>query len=396
MKSRAVRLLTLLSLLVAPLVVASSTQSAQAAPEDYIERWCSAPNPAPCLVSVKRNGVSLTSSDPNFAVQSTGLLSVSGFPYFGFLVAEVGGVPLSTTDTWEFNFDTGTTDPNNTSAFAGVPDVDRVHDGDGTYHVRYTAKPILYTYGCDTASSSWPWPCTSVATDEDVKLSVEVQDRTDDFANFHSAQSPQGVNGIFLETATDGSRFLLSEMVNSHFRAAPSSTVVYEGEAWFRIPYAMLRDSFGVPDPSTMEATSLSGTVNGSTTAATFVVSHDPDGGGMFVNITDLTFSKKVIRVKRGIIVPKRPTDLRATRTATYTGRVGYDLADARGAKPTGYIVRCVSGGGHVRTNDKSTPTSPIYVGGLRKGVAYTCKVRAKSKAGPGTWSLGIRMPARP
>jgi hypothetical protein len=287
-------------------------------------------------------------------------------------------------------------DPNNTSAFAGVPDVDRLPDGDGTYHVRYTAKPILYTYGCDTASSSWPWPCTSVATDEEVKLSVEVQDRTDEFALFHSAQSPQGVNGIFLETAIDGSRYLSSEMVNSHFRAAPLSAEVYEGEARFRMPYGMLRDSFGVPDPSTMVASSLAGTVNGSTTAATFTVFHDPDGGGMFVDITDLTFSKKVIRVKRGVIVPKRPTSLVATRLGAHTGKVKYALAQPRGAKPTGYIVRCVSAGGHVRTNDKATNTSPIYIGGLRQGVAYTCKVRAKSKAGPGTWSLGIRMPARP
>jgi hypothetical protein len=396
MRSRLTRLLTLLSLLVAPLAVASSTQTAQAGPGIYAERWCAAPNPAPCLVSVKRNGVSLTVSDPNFAVQSTGKLSTGDFDYFGFLVAQIGATPLSTGDTWEFEFDTGTLDPNYMEGFAGVPDMDRIVDpeADGTYHVRYTAKPIVYTYGCDTASPVWPWPCTAAATSEEVKLSVEVQDRNDEFARFFSAQSPQGVNGIFLETALDGSRYLSSEMVNSHFRA--DGTTVFQGEVRFRIPYAMLHDSFGVPDPSTMDATSLSGTVNGSTTAASFHVWHDPDGGGMFVDITGLTFSKKVIKVKRGVITPRRPTNLVATRIDSHTGKVAFTLAKARGAKPTGYKIRCVSGGGHVVTNTKTTPTSPIRIGGLRTGVGYDCKVRATSKAGPGTWSTVVRMRARP
>ena len=271
--------------------------------------------------------------------------------------------------------------------------MDRFDDGDGTYKVRYTAKPILYTTGCDQ-TAAWPYPCPATADTEEIKLQVEVQDRNDEFARFHRSQSPESVNGIFLETAADGSRYLCSEMVNSHF--LPGGATVYEGEVRFRIPYTMLRDSFGVPDPSTMVAASLSGTVNGSTTAATFAVVHDPDGGGMIVDITDLTFSLKRIRVKRGLIIPTRPTSLRATRTFSDRGRVGFTLARPRGAKPTGYVIRCVSAGGHVRTNRKAEPTSPIRVAGLRRGVAYTCKVRATSRAGYGIWSFAVRMPARP
>lgn len=392
MRSRVTRLLALLSLLVGPLVVASSTQPTQAgltAPQDYLQRRCTVYAP-PCLEWVTRNGATVGPSDADFEVQSTGRFPVSGFPYFGFMVVEKAGT-LLTTDTWVFNFDTGTLDPNNTSAFAGVPDVDRIPDGDGTFHVRYTAKPIVYTWGCDTASPVWPWPCTSVPASEEVKLSAEVQDRTDEFALFHSAQSPQGVNGIFLETALDGSRYLSSEMVNSHYRA--DGTTVFQGEVRFRMPYGMLRDSFGVPDPSTMDSTSLSGTVNGGTTIGSFHVWHDPDGGGMFVDITGLTFSKKVIRVKRGVITPRRPTNLDATRIDAHTGKVAFTKSKARGALPTGYKIRCVSGGGHVVTNTKTSPFSPIRIGGLRRGVGYDCKVRATSKAGPGTWSLVVRMP---
>jgi hypothetical protein len=175
----------------------------------------------------------------------------------------------------------------------------------------------------------------------------------------------------------------------------------------------MLHDSFGVPDPSTMDASSLTGTVNGSTTAATFTVTHDADrgglGGGLFVDVTGINFPtgssaraqavivpKRLIKVRRGVITPRRPTNLVATRIDAHTGKVAFTKAAARGALPTGYKIRCVSGGGHVVTNTKTTPTSPIRIGGLHTGVGYDCKVRATSKAGPGTWSTIVRMRARP
>jgi hypothetical protein len=393
MKRRTTLMLTVLSLLAAPLGLAVSSSPAHAvppAPGDYVPRWCDT-NPAPCLVSASRNGTTVTASDPTYEVLSTGPLH-NDFDYFGFLVQGTDiSKKLSTSDTWQLLFDTGTLDPNYMEGFAGVPDMDRVVDGDGTYHLRYTAKPIVYTNGCDTTSPTWPWPCTSVPANEDVKLEAEAQDRSDEFVNFFRAQSPQGVNGIFLETAPDGSRYLSSEMVNSHYRA--DGITVYKGQVRFRIPYKMLHDSFGVPDPSTMVASSLTGTVNGGTTGATFNVYHDPDGGGMFVDITNLTFSRKVIKVSRGVIVPTRPTGLHAKRRTTHAGRLSFTLSTPRGARVTGYKVRCVSRGGQVVTNTKSTPTSPIRISGLRRGVGYSCKVRATSRAGLGPWSLVVRMP---
>jgi len=383
-----------LSLLAAPLGLAVSSSPAQAVPptpDQFVERWCSVDPTPPCLLSVSRNGTALTASDPDWEVQSTGRLSNPDFDYFMFLVQGTDiSKTLSTTDTWHFLFDTGTLDPNYMEGFAGVPDMDRIVDGDGTYKLGYTAKPIVYTTGCNE-SGAWPWSCSLTAASEEVKLSVEAQDRSDEFVNFFSAQSPQGVNGIFLETASDGSRYLSSEMVNSHYRA--DGVTVYKGQVRFRIPYKMLHDSFGVPDPSTMVASSLSGTVNGGTTGATFTVYHDPDGGGMFVDITNLTFSRKVIKVSRGVIVPTRPTNLHAKRRDAHSGRVSFTLSTPRGARVTGYKVRCVSRSGHVVKNTKSTPTSPIRIGGLRRGVGYSCKVRATSKAGLGPWSLVVRMP---
>lgn len=398
MSSRAVRILTVLSLLAAPLGLAVSSGPAQAvppSPEDFVERWCSTDPTPPCLISVNRGITTLTEADPDYEVLSTGRLSNPDFDYFMFLVqgTDISKV-LSTSDTWQFLFDTGTLDPNYMEGFAGVPDMDRVVDGDGTYKVRYTARPIVYTHGCTTGSLVWPWPCTDTPASEEVKLSVEVQNRSDEFVNFFSAQSPQGVNGIFLETASDGSRYLSSEMVNSHFRA--DGVTLFRGQVRFRIPYAMLSSSFGVPDPSTMVASSLTGTVNGSTTGAIFSVYHDPDGGGMFVDITNLTFSRKAIKVSRGVIVPTRPTNVRAIRKYARVGRVAFTPATARGARPTGYKARCVSRSGHVVTKTKSTPTSPVRMGGLRRGVGYACKVRATSKAGPGPWSRVVRMPRHP
>jgi len=394
MTPRIGRSLALLGLLGGGLIALGSTP-AQGAPGTYQERWCSEGNPAPCLVSAKRNGVTVTSADTEFEVQSTGRLS-GDFDFFGFLVAQApgGSTPLSVDDTWQFTFDTGTLQPAYTEAFAGVPDVDRVADGDGTFHVTYTARPIVYTTGCDE-NAAWPLPCTETATSEEVKLQVEVQDRSGtEFANFDRSQSPQSVNGIFLETAGDGSRYLSSEMVNSHYLT--NGSTLFHGEVRFRIPYAMLRDSFGVPDPSTMVASSLSGTVNGSATTGTWHVAHDPKGGGMFVDVSDLTFSVKRLKVKRGTITPTRPNITKTTRISATSAKVAYTLSKARGAKVTGYDARCVSAGGDVATHTKFTPTSPISIGGLRRGTAYTCKVRARSKAGPSTWSLGMTLAARP
>jgi hypothetical protein len=155
----------------------------------------------------------------------------------------------------------------------------------------------------------------------------------------------------------------------------------------------MLKDDFDVPNPATMVASSLSGTVNGSTTSGTWSIVNDTAGKAMVVNVSGLTFSVKRLKVRRGVITPTRPTQVSAARTSRHRGFVDFDPSSPRGAKVTGYAGRCVA----VSGDDVVTATSDNIVRftGLRAGVGYDCRVRATSAAGPSKWSDTVRMTAR-
>ena len=106
-----------------------------------------------------------------------------------------------------------------------------------------------------------------------------------DLVNFDTAQSADTVNGIFLEESPTGD-YLQSEWGNSRFLT--NGVTRARASARFRIPYATLKEDFKIPAPATMVASSVVGTVNG--LPATFQFSQDPDGGGVFVDISDVTF----------------------------------------------------------------------------------------------------------
>lgn len=380
------------------------SQPAQAAPEDpWTERWCSTDAP-PCLESLTRNGTPVTESSADWEVQTSEFIPMDGYRLFMWTIEPIGSTPLTTADTWTLTYDTGTLIPEYTEAYAGKPVFQGTADGDGTYHVTYTANPVLTTDGCDS-SAEWPWPCPVTATDWRVQLTGEVHQKNlgPEWVGFSSGQSVDGYNGIFLETAPDDSKYLYTELVNSHqydVDKDPATTgdlTVFEGQIRFRVPYAMLRNDFGVPNPATMVASSLSGTVrrgDGTTAPATWHVFHDPAGPAIIIDISGLTFSLNKVRVRRGVITPTRPGDLAAERRTATRGVVGYDSARPRGARVTGHTVRCVSPGGHVRTTTGRQGQGTLT--GLRPGVRYSCKVRALSKAGPGLWSGATVMPARP
>ncbi len=381
-----------------------ATGPAAAGPLDFQERWCST-DPAPCLESATLNGTTVTASSPNWEIQMTGAITDSGNRYFQWLVQDVGGPDdLATTDDWELTFDTGTIDPLYTEGYSGVPETDRVADGDGTFHVTYAARPVLTAFACDP-QGAWPTTCPTVAPDSTVSvmLSGEVQDKSgdEDFRGFDVAQNVDEVNGPFLETAPDGSQFLESFMANSHqYDADPGPGVTpvdFKGQVRWRLPYRMLRNWFGIPNPELMVPSSLVGTVrhpDGSTGSATFTFTHDPVGNAWVVDVTDIGFSKNVLRVRTGKITPTRPTQVSASRTAPRRGFVDFDPSGARGAKVTGYEGQCVSK--RDAQGVLSASDNILRFSGLRRGVAYHCKVRATSKAGPSRWSDTVRMPAHP
>lgn len=387
-----------------------SAGSAAAGPLDFEERWCSDGFAPPCLESATRDTgagpVTLTSADPDWQIQQTGKLNNGGNKYFQWLVQPTyisEGPQLTTTETWSLTFDTGSLVPRYTEGYSGMPETERVDDGDGTFHITYTARPVLTAFACDP-QGAWPTSCPPVAPDSTVSVMLygEVQDKAgdEDFQGFDVAQNVDEVNGPFLETAPDGTQFLQSFMANSHeYDSDPGPAVTattFDGQVRWRLPYRMLRNWFGIPNPETMVPGSLSGTVNrpdGSTSTASFAYTHDPSGDAWLVDVTNIGFSRKVLRVRTGEITPTRPTQVEATRTAARRGFVDFDPSEARGAKVTGYKGRCAAVRGDHVVRAKSD--NIVRFRGLRKGVPYDCKIRATSKAGPSRWSETVRMGAK-
>jgi hypothetical protein len=409
------------SLLIAAALVASTltvgligaTATSSAAAGGFEERPCST-HPAPCLVAASRNGTPITSASTNWEVLVTEEQDADGNRYFQWMVADIGGPDdLSTSDDWILEFNTGTLDPRYTEGYAGTPYTERILNVDGsTFRLEYTAKPVLTAFAC-APDGGWPTTCPAIATDDDTtgdpaddKVSVmlygEVQDKAgdEDFRGFDVAQNADEVNGPFLETASDGSQYLEAFMANSHqYDSNPGPTVTpvdFVGQVRWRLPYRMLKNWFGIPNPALMVPTSLKGRPDGTPSTATFTFTHEPVDNAWVVDATDIGFSKKVLRVKTGMITPTKPGDPRPYRTSAREGAVGYDLSSARGARVTGYLGRCVAvRGDDVVTASGDRTQSRLDFNGLRRDVAYDCKVRATSKVGPSRWSDVVRVPGQ-
>lgn len=360
---------------------------APATAESFKARWCT-DTPAPCLVSASRNGIPITAADPGFRVEMIGVSNNPDFKYTAFLLRHTSGV-LDLDDTFSLTFDLGKKlVPDYTESYISRPDVDRIDDGDRSHKVTITGKPVLLTFGCN---DSYPSVCTKTATDQDYEFSGEIQElKTNlEFRGFDRSQSVDSVNGIFLETPARGAPYLTSGWANSHFQT--DGTTVVKGEARFRLPYQMLKDDFGVPDPATMVASSMVGSINGK--PAGFDISQDPDGGGVYVDISGVTFSKKTIKVKRGKITPTRGKLLAAKRVAPQKALLGIEKSKPRGAKVKGYQARCVSARSvETAAAGRKAFKTGIVVPGLTAGRTYSCSVRAMSKAGPGRWSKAKRI----
>lgn len=166
-------------------------------------------------------------------------------------------------------------------------------------------------------------------------------------------------------------------VANAHFEVDGST--VFQGFVEFKLPFSMLRRLYDVDDPASLTASAFS--VTGAGAAATTDVTVDGTGHNVHVQLEGLTFSKRRLHLN-GNTTPRAPRELRAVRKSASAGVLKFKPALPRGSRVRGYEARCVSGGGHVRTGQSLD--SPLRVTGLFAGVSYSCKVRAKSKAGLG------------
>jgi hypothetical protein len=359
-------------------------------------RWCSDGGAKPCIVSFTRNGTPQphTAGELDLEVGTQDALDYGHA--FTFSVendpSTPSPIPLTTSDAISFVLDTGAYHPDYISGFEHQTDVDVWQDGtSGDWMLGVTGTPVKVPSGCDD-TADWPWPCPFTSAGDSILFEGDVtayhSDVNQDFVGFYAGTNVT-YNGIFFDTDSTGHQFLETEAVAPH-EFTDHSTVV--GSIHFRVPYVMLREDFGIPNPETMTTGSMTGTVNSAT--ATFAIAQDPDGGGIFVDVGGFTFTKRTIKVMAGTITPTRPTITAATRPALHRGHLTHTLSTPRGAKVTGYVARCVAGDTAITATGAAT-SKGITVYGLRAGVGYTCRVAATSKVGRSRWSTTATIPRR-
>jgi hypothetical protein len=398
----------------------------------FTERWCSTGAPTPCVEAVTLNGSPVLVDDPVYTVTSTGVQFLDYTDYVMWNVATTSpATGLQPSETWSVRFDMGTMKPRYTEGYSGDLEVVREADGDGTFHVTMTGKPVLMAESCRDdfppyCQSPTPYEPTVVGSDTwngvSMRFSGEVWDLDrDDPAGdaswrngYDRSQNLDGVNDPFFEPTSDGGYRLTVDTYNAarydHDGDSGTDPILFKGEFKLRLPYALFRQRFEVPDPDTLPVSSLVGATTGDGADGTWTITKDPEAKVFVARVTGITYPDTVsartsaravsrtqvrtLRVKRGVITPFAPRDLGARRTTAHRARVTYDPARARGARPTGYTVRCVNLA-RTHTVFASDTASPTVVTGLRSGKAYDCRVRARSKAGPGAWSVAVRVPAR-
>jgi hypothetical protein len=428
MKLSAVRLVAATGLVVSTLAAVALTSASPASADVTIDPrgWCSAPLLAPCIVSMQRG-----SETPITADNATWQADLHRFNYTDptytqlvWSLRKTGSLDVTSSESgvpWTIVIDTGSVIPRVSNAFGRHGSVTRVDDMDGTYHVTITAEPTKVSIeGCDY--DPYPWACYATSPNDEWRFGGTIDDwrqwepveqrvafwGVDFFSNVEVTSFPPGV---VYDDAT-GIAAMRLDFAAPHFEENGSTVATGHFEA--TLPNDFLRENFFIPSPTTMTTSSL--LVTGSGGSSTTVLSKPTPESPMHVEVTGMTWPISTIspsprtsarlgsndshirklRVKTGIVVPTKPTDLRATRVTSSKAKIGYDLATPRGYKVTGYKARCESPGGHVASATKSTNSSPIYVAGLRSATPYTCKVRALSNAGPGPWSAGVQVARRP
>jgi plastocyanin len=167
---------------------------------------------------------------------------------------------------------------------------------------------------------------------------------------------------------------------------------VFYGYAHLSIPPAALKYWFGVDDPTGLTSSSMIGT----SSSGTADVSVGSDGS-LLVDVANMTFTKRSVRVKAGTLVPRRPTNVASHRITATRGKVTYDKATSRGSKVRSYVAKCLAvDGSRTKTGTADATDRRVVVRHLHAGVAYDCRVKATSRAGASRWSASDRMPRRP
>jgi hypothetical protein len=405
-----VRLLVVLGLVMSGLTVAAAAPSA--AGSVVVQRWCASTAP-PCVVSASRDGTLIgPDGDTTYTVTwpwwgDTGGASTPDDRFWQ--VVKNGGYDLGSGElghVFEIDFDLGGLDPRAVWGWANPvgSGVQRHFDaGTGHWMLTLTLQPVRRISACN-ASTSPPVCPTEASAEQEVHAQLygdisngawwsdteAVRDQVNGLNSFTNVDYTYEQPDIAIDSTT-GAATMTIPMANAHAFAGGE---VFQGFQKVRLPNRMLREVYGIPNPETMTPDSLASTVTGG--AGTIHTYQEAGDDAMHVDVLDVTFSLRRLKVRTGTIVPTRPGNVQVRRTATHRGRISFTAATPRGAKVTGYEARCVAADNHSGAGAAAFSAQPLVLTRLQAGMRYFCQVRANSKAGPGRWSATVTMPARP
>lgn len=364
--------------------------------------WCSLNPLPPCVESAARNGAPVTATDPSWDV----FARTDGAD----VVWEVTRKPPSddfrdlgaaaTTDVWDLVIEIGPLFPR-LVFMRGEPRSSGLSIGGGANAVVLSANPVASLGSCDT--SAWPWGCDEVATiDRDAVLNGRVTEwgsvtdpaRREALVGMRFATNA-GAAAATPSIAADpgsGEQMLVFELGSPRFH--DDGVTVFRGFADLAIPKAFLALVLGIDQPSTLTEAGVVVAVGGPREGSGIV---DVSIGveDVFARVSELSFSARRIRVRRGVIVPARPRMVSAKRKTKLLGELRFERAPARGSAIERHQALCRAGKRQKPRRSRGGAPS-VAVRKLTPGVAYRCRVRAISKAGPGRWSKRVRIPARP
>jgi hypothetical protein len=285
------------------------------------------------------------------------------------------GIPFSIT------VDVGSHQPRVTDEYArDVSVTDTYNHAHGTWDVTVSGAAVEQGVNDDCNATTWTCP------PNDNNTIVAFQGEIGDWRQWSDPAQRNDFNGLDQWTNVElaeippqitGNPLTISEQLgNSH----ELNSQVFEGFWSGTLPNALLVD-MGINDPSTLTSAGISASVGTGTVTVT------PGPTSTEITITGITFSRRMVRIKRGTITPSAPTGLRTRRASATVAYLAFRAARPRGSYVRSYEGRCRAADG--TTSYGFARRSPVKVTSLRSGVSYVCQVRAKAAVGYGPWSRG-------
>lgn len=357
----------------------------------FPQGWCTFPKAPPCVVSLSQDGSAIPSSSTTWVASIGNGYVVDGDTQVQWSVSnenenvEDGGSeyasmgPDQTSHLWSMTVRVDS-DPRSLSGYLDQMQTSVTNNGNGTWDVTTTGYPVTTGVNAEcqpVTPESCPFQASADATifqaqSDDFQYSSIPSSEWKDYnglrewTNVEESDLPPQVSGSPLQ--------ITEQLTNSHKLATGA---VFAGFFHAVLPNAFLVD-MGIDDPSTIDPGSVSTSIGSGAVAVV------PGASSTEIDITGITFTHRVLKIKRGTITPTRPRITKSKRSA-HRVRLHFSRAHPRGSHIVRYEARCRAS--HHHTHISTAKGSPVVVKGLAAGVGYSCQVRAKSKAGYGRWS---------